>query len=192
MSRAFKYLGSLNPILLYTFDRDTTYQLGESVYYTNISDYDAPVMEVTDTHLFRDNPNAVTITPALSLTETMTRYKSFSSGNLSLMYIYPYYLSLHSGTSKYDKIYTSDTLNESSRCAINTISDETLSVINASNIYTIIFHIDFRYMYPTTASTFSQRIKNHHGTISYEKFFDYKETDQYYTTNKRNSARKAC
>lgn len=188
MSGAFKYLGSLNPILLYTFDRDYTYQLGDTTYYINKSDYDAPLLQVADTHLFRSNSAMPVITPSLSLTETMTRYKSFSSGNLSLMNIRPYYLAQHSGTSKYDKIYYNDSLNESTRCAKDVLSPDTISTINSNGIYSIIFHIDFRYMYPSTSSTFYQRTLNHHGTISYQKFDDGIESDQYYTTtNQVNS-----
>lgn len=180
MSGGFKYLGSLNPVLFYTFDRDNTFVLGEDVYYTNRTDYDAPMLKVEESSIFsKSNPHVNVITPALSLTETMSRYKSFSSGNVSLDRIRAYSLVRHPTYEfrNFDiKTYFNRDINYSSRYAKSKMGDGITQTIRNKKVYSMIMHVDFRYMFES-GNDYNNRVKEYYGNLYQERFYGNRPED---------------
>lgn len=78
-----KYIRSLNPIGLYTFDVDETFitdSISNSGYFINKADSDFPPLVINTSDLFTPINNVQFINPALSYIETSATFKSFSNG----------------------------------------------------------------------------------------------------------------
>lgn len=82
-----KKIRELSPLVLYTFDRLETYVAFETGdgYCVNKTEYDFPVLEITNSYMYQKSKDTNSIVPALSEIENNTRYGAMSSGRAELL-----------------------------------------------------------------------------------------------------------
>ena len=126
-----KNIRDLNPLVLYTFDRNESYidPDNNTGYSANRTEFDFPPLMIYNSGLFYKGYNLKTFQPALSEIEQNTKYQSFNTG-------IPQYVNMGYTNSK-DNAYTF-TLNNGSIYA-NVDLSEQIPIIKSGESYTISF-----------------------------------------------------
>lgn len=160
-----KNIRDLNPLVLYTFDRNEAYIDPETNtgYSANRTEFDFPPLMIYNSGLFYKGYNLKTFQPALSEIEQNTRYQSFNTG-------IPQYITMGYTNSK-DNTYTF-TLNNGSVYANADLSEQ-MSMITSGESYTIGFQFTGSALNGFTPNIPLMRIPTDIATVGQFGYFSY-------------------